>query len=254
MLSSHPAQPAQGSQAAQGGQAQDAPPRHSAGSLNNSAPPQPEPPQALARHINRPLRFHVWSSVGRFWTRAELDQERTDFFDTRVAEHKEIWQAIHTALAVLWTGGEGVDDDEGLATAQQILAAAEITVPSGDLVDGAYDSLGAFYALPEPIVSDPVNMMPEYLTEGDDQEEEREGADEEPIAELTKVINAEDRIAITARRSDGVIDDLVIVASRKDSVQVLALRFIEASQVSLLFDGAKFFISNSLQAPAIKVS
>lgn len=60
--------------------------------------------------------------------------------------------------------GEQEDEDGdraklALETAQSILLAAEITLPTGDLArGGCYDSLGNYYALPEHIVSDPVNL------------------------------------------------------------------------------------------------
>lgn len=60
----------------------------------------------------------------------------------------------------------GINEDSGgtnrqgeLDTAQGILNAAEITLPTGDLVDGAYDSLGNLYQLPPYVVSAPENMV-----------------------------------------------------------------------------------------------
>lgn len=47
---------------------------------------------------------------------------------------------------------------EARATAQTILDAADITLPTGDMAQGAYDPFGNFYALPAWIVSDPTNL------------------------------------------------------------------------------------------------
>ena len=51
-----------------------------------------------------------------------------------------------------------------LAAAQGIIDAAAITLPTGHLEQGAYDERGVLYRLPEPIVSDPTNVV------DDDQE------------------------------------------------------------------------------------
>lgn len=59
---------------------------------------------------------------------------------------------------------------EGLATAQSILFAAEISLPTGDLANGVYDSFGNYYQLPQWVVSDPDNMI--VKNEGDHQAEE----------------------------------------------------------------------------------
>ncbi|KAM4066991.1 ubiquitin-binding domain-containing protein [Hirsutella rhossiliensis] len=103
-------------------------------------------PGPLDQHINKPLRRHEWSSKDRRWTRHELDSERADFFDTRVLWHP--------------TAPDDSNDDDldGLATAQSILSAAEISLPTGDLANGVYDSLGNYYQLPGWVVSDPSNL------------------------------------------------------------------------------------------------
>lgn len=45
-----------------------------------------------------------------------------------------------------------------IATAQGILDAMGVTLPTGSLVDGCYDEVGNLYRLPEVVVSDPANM------------------------------------------------------------------------------------------------
>ena len=44
-------------------------------------------------------------------------------------------------------------------TAQSIIDAAGVTVPTGDLCQGVYDEQGVLYRLPRCIVSDPVNIV-----------------------------------------------------------------------------------------------
>jgi hypothetical protein len=146
-----------------------------------------------------------------------------------------------------------MDTDGGLATAQQILTAAEITVPSGDLADGAYDGFGAFYALPEHIVSDPVDIVATEAPKAADQAEGSGDTKEVPIVETKRVINPEDRITVKARRSDGVVKDLSITASKKDSIQFLGERFTEAAKVSQ-YKFCENILANCLQAPTTEAS
>lgn len=149
----------------------------------------------------------------------------------------EIWLVIRSALEVLWAGGDAQDEDGGLATAQQILGAGEVTIPSGNLVDGVYDALGAYYQLPAHIVSDPTNLVPspeetDDTTKHDEGEEEQ--TDEEEIlrrreAKGKGVISAKDLIHVTARLSDGGAPDLVIQHGRSDSVRLLVQRIMDGS-------------------------
>ncbi|CAK7201777.1 hypothetical protein SEUCBS139899_004492 [Sporothrix eucalyptigena] len=153
----------------------------------SSSHPPPITQEALSIHINKPIRRRRWTSRNRAWTRHSIDRERTDFFDTRVTGRAEIWQTLHAALEILWeadllrdttsgggtlattatsptfpaspTNGSGsAEIDEARATAQTILDAADITLPTGDMAQGAYDAFGNFYALPAWIVSDPTNL------------------------------------------------------------------------------------------------
>lgn len=59
---------------------------------------------------------------------------------------------------------------EARATAQSILDAADITLPTGDMAQGAYDAFGNFYAMPAWIVSDPTNLAsdPEHDSDLDE--------------------------------------------------------------------------------------
>ncbi|KAJ5789976.1 uncharacterized protein N7518_006987 [Penicillium psychrosexuale] len=106
----------------------------------------------LNEHYNEPVRNHVWYSKRRTWTRAQLDRERTEFFETRVTGRPEIWAAVSTVISLIRNGD--------LATAQGILDAAGITVPTGDLCEGCYDEQGVLYRVPQCVVSDPENIVP----------------------------------------------------------------------------------------------
>lgn len=63
----------------------------------------------------------------------------------------EIWTALAASLSFI--------RDSDPDTAQSIIDAAGVTVPTGDLCQGCYDEQGALYRLPQCIVSDPENMV-----------------------------------------------------------------------------------------------
>ncbi|KAK3938818.1 hypothetical protein QBC46DRAFT_409844 [Diplogelasinospora grovesii] len=232
--------------------------------------------QSLTQHINKPLRRHEWSSRNnRVWTAAALARERAEFFDTRVAERQEIWQAIRAALEVLWAAdaaaregrrararaqaqqedteeegpslGEEEDDPAiALATAQSILTAADITLPTGDLANGAYDALGNYYSIPEHVVSDPLNIARDSdgrdtgaladakadLTAGE------ETADENDLDEVERrreekgkaVVDVRDQIAVRLRLSDGS-RDVNIAVGKEENVRSIARRAVDEAQL-----------------------
>ncbi|KAJ5816013.1 hypothetical protein N7447_008246 [Penicillium robsamsonii] len=110
------------------------------------------PDLPLNEHYNQPVRNHVWRSKRQTWTRAQLDRERTEFFETRVTGRPEIWAAVSTVISLIRSGD--------LVTAQSIIDAAGITIPTGDLCEGCYDEQGVLYRVPQCVVSDPENMVP----------------------------------------------------------------------------------------------
>jgi hypothetical protein len=145
---------------------------------------------------------------------------------------------LKTALQVLWAGEEG--DEGGIATAQTILEAADVTLPTGDLANGAYDAFGALYSLPEWVVSDPINLA---VDDGDEVEEElvkdnSEVADEEEEATRRReekgkaVLAAADVISVKARLSDRGGEDVTVQVGKVDSVRLLTKRIFEESGVS----------------------
>lgn len=233
--------------------------------------------QPLDQHINKPLRRHEWMSRGRVWTPAALGRERTEFFDTRVTGRQEIWQALRAALELMWdadttarnsrvqqqmagsptesevgattTSGEH-DRAEALTTAQTILSAAEITLPTGDLVNGAYDKFGNFYAFPEHIVADPINIsLTEEgegggggafgdakgdLTAGEETAEE-DLADEDEAARRREekgkaVMDMRDQVPLRARLSEGD-RDVTLHVGRGESVRSVSRRIAEEALV-----------------------
>ncbi|KAK7740413.1 hypothetical protein SLS62_011130 [Diatrype stigma] len=243
-----------------------------------------QPP--LSQHIDKPLRRHRWASKRRAWTRTALDTERADFFDTRVTGRQEVWQVLRAALEVLWEadlrraarhddddgrtaltaipstgGGDGdVDgqevvldqqeqerEDESLATAQTILSAAEVTLPTGDLANGAYDALGNYYALPEWIVSDPANVAEDSgarsaagagngTDNANPNDDDNDLVDEDAALRRREekgkaVANVRNMVKVCARLSENG-RDVIVRASAEESVRSVARKVVEDSGVS----------------------
>ncbi|KAK0636513.1 hypothetical protein B0T17DRAFT_483551, partial [Bombardia bombarda] len=238
--------------------------------------------QSLAQHINRPLRRHEWTSRNRVWTRPALARERQEFFDTRVTGRQEIWQTLRAALEVLWAadadggarrgGGDGPSEEDptvALATAQSIITAADITLPTGDPAQGAYDALGNYYSLPEHVVSDPLNVARDGgstaaddnddndntrplgdakvdLTgeEEDETGEDRDEADDEEAERRREekgkaVMDIRDQITIRARLSDGS-RDVNVAVGKGETVRSIARHIGDEAQASQPF----FFTSH----------
>jgi hypothetical protein len=214
----------------------------------------------LSQHIDKPLRRHEWVSKDRAWTRADLDRQRTEFFDTRVTGRPEVWLVIRTALEVMWeadvrraAGLEPADDDDtdGLATAQGLLKAAEVTLPTGDLSNGAYDSLGNYYALPEWAVSDPANVAEDSGAQRDSIERDRKVEDDLTGEDTADEVDEDEALRRREEKGKAVVDiknlvkvrarlsenypDVAISLDADETVRSLARKIVEESGVSRLF-------------------
>lgn len=150
---------------------------------------------------------------------------------------------LKTALEVLWAGEDS--DEGGIATAQTILEAADITLPTGDMANGAYDVFGALYSLPEWVVSDPTNIVVEDDDDAEDglvkgvPEAPEDDEDDEEVSRRREekgkaVLAASDVIAVTARLSDRGGADVTVHVGKGDSVRLLTKRIFEESGVSAL--------------------
>ncbi|KAI1747425.1 hypothetical protein F4782DRAFT_543556 [Xylaria castorea] len=234
--------------------------------------------QPLSQHIDKPLRRHEWTSRDRAWTRPDLDLQRTEFFDTRVTGRSEVWQVIRTALEAMWesdirrtAGVEPVDDDgtDGLATAQELLKAAEVTLPTGDLSNGVYDSLGNYYALPEWIVSDPTNVAEDSRIRRESVD--RDGkADDDLTEDTTEEVDEDEALRRREEKGKAVVDiknlvkvrarlsenypDVVIGIDADESVRSLSRKIAEESglpstrQVRIAYMGKILKENMSLQS------
>jgi hypothetical protein len=168
-----------------------------------------------------------------------------------------------------------------LATAQSIVNAAGVTVPTGDLCEGCYDQQGVLYRLPQCIVSDPENMVvdegvdanadetvPAHGDAGHEDEEEDDDNDDDdddgmPDGKLAKddasgdelierdverrraekgKTSERDLIRVLARLSDRGGPDLVLSVGKGQTVGLLARRVHREAEVSLGYLGASFWI------------
>ncbi|KAI9674670.1 MAG: hypothetical protein M1817_001573 [Caeruleum heppii] len=167
---------------------------------------------------NKPLRRHGWMSR-QPWTRSQLDRERDAFFDTRVTGRPEIWNAIRMAC-------DTVEHD--LETAQTILDAAGVTLPTGDLANGAYDAQGNLYTLLEHCICDPTNLAdtPANPSPPDQDAASTSSTDEE--AEMRRAAKGKgvegDMLMVGARLSDRGGPDVNVTLGKQQAVKVLARR------------------------------
>lgn len=165
-------------------------------------------------------------SKGRTWNRSQLRKERYEFFETRVTGRREIWDAIRQAAECL--------READLLTAQGILEAAGVTLPTGRLEDGGYDEAGNLYKLPEAVLSDPTNVEE---TDGDEQTMIGEIKDEGKVVEgdeFSKEVMAEptrqdkgkaavekDAMKVKCRLSDRGGPDVIVVLGRSQPISAL---------------------------------
>lgn len=220
----------------------------------------------LSEHFNEPVRQHVWHSKHRIWTRAQLDRERREFFETRVTGRPEMWAALSTAISLIQA------DD--LATAQSIVDAAGITIPTGDLCEGCYDEQGVLYRLPQCIVSDPENMAESDTKSADedaDHDDDTEALSDAKLATddasgdelITEDIerrrdekgktSERDLIRVRARLSDRGDPDLVLAMGKRQSVGFLARKIHQEATVRVLIP-CLCFVSGSDRTTCLQLS
>ena len=79
----------------------------------------------------------------------------------------EVWGALRNAVELL--------KDGDLATAQGILDAAGVTLPTGNLTEGAFDEAGNLYRIPDVVLKDPENIVSDTLDERSRNRMSRDG-------------------------------------------------------------------------------
>lgn len=164
----------------------------------------------------------------------------------------EIWQTIHAALQVLWDAESKGAQADDLATAETILSAAEISLPTGNLANGVYDSLGNYYPLPEWVVCDPTNMaVEEHGFQGNGNGDSNgngssdgvmprglgtaadEGSDSDQVGEKGKaVVDVGEQTAVRVRLSENGRDYQILVHNT-DTVGTVTRQVVEVTKVSM---------------------
>lgn len=224
------------------------------------------------------------------WTLEDLAAERKDFFDTRVTGRVEVWQAIKTALEVLWdsdpnrppgtTAPTQEQQEEALLTAQSIMMAADITLPTGNLAQGVYDQLGNYYPLPEHVVCNPVNVInasdlppsedgdeidddegdmgsigdtkqPYVASSAEDDETDRAAQRRKEKGKEVEV--EEETITVRCRLSENARDVLVTVP-KKSPVRILARRIVEEAKVLMHSPPLRFLLRDLLCTDQLEFS
>ena len=197
-----------------------------------------------------------WSSTDRTWTHSQLERERADFFETRVTGRPEVWAALKNVSELLRQGE--------LATAQGILEAAGVTLPTGSLIEGSYDEAGNLYRLPAAVLLEPTNVLLDDTQPG--HERQANGLDTETITSVGYLKGAptgtqdvdndtkeeedaevaerrreekgkgseRDAVRVTCRLSDRGGPDVVVLLGKTQNVSVLARRVREEADVSCL--------------------
>ncbi|KAK6510425.1 hypothetical protein TWF506_009533 [Arthrobotrys conoides] len=113
--------------------------------------------QRLDVPLKRPKKWTYNTENGRAPpTISSLQRQRDDFWFTQVTGIPEVWSTIRSICEMLMTD----DSDEQLATAREMLSAAEITLPNGSFDGGAWDKSGNKYVVPIYIINNPINVRP----------------------------------------------------------------------------------------------
>ena len=120
-------------------------------------------------------------------------------------------------------------------TAQGILDASGVTLPTGDLINGAYDEVGNFYQLPEHVIMNPVNIVlgsQDDIAKGPDIQEDTDDEVERRREEKGKgVLKSGDYVRVKARLSDRGGPDIVIQLGKEQNIRTLVRRVQEEANV-----------------------
>lgn len=154
----------------------------------------------------------------------------------------EIWAALAAALSFM--------RESDITTAQSIIDAAGITVPTGDVCQGCYDEQGALYRLPQCIVSDPENLVQadraDDYSDVDDDDMSKFADDDASGDELISddpekrrdekgKTSERDLISVRARLSDRDGLDLVMSVEKNRSVGFIARKIRQEADVCSSF-------------------
>lgn len=94
-----------------------------------------------------PFDMIVWEAPAPMQA-SELQRRRDEFWETRTEGRRETWEVLKLVVSC-----------RDLSTAQAIIDDAGLRLPTGNLVDGAFDPSGIVYRLPPFVVSEPLNLV-----------------------------------------------------------------------------------------------
>ena len=119
--------------------------------------------------------------------------------------------------------------------AQGLLDACGVTVPTGDLVEGAYDERGHLYAMPGWVVGEPAVVVDDIDEEAAGDGVEDGGNGEERSRDKGKEVvgakEGEETVKVRCRLSDRGGPDMVVSVGKEESVRVLVRKLEEAVKV-----------------------
>ncbi|KAF2833030.1 hypothetical protein CC86DRAFT_365022 [Ophiobolus disseminans] len=156
-------------------------------------------------------------STNLTWTRARLEQERKDWWDTQVTGSPEVWGAIRLAAQSLQVGK--------IKDAQQWLETMECTCPTGCLWKGVYDSTGVMYKVPEWLIVEPEGLVREEELDhegaagaasgADGVQESDDDEDNEPLLVRARISRDGRDVTLKIRRREPVA--LIVEKLKKEA-------------------------------------
>ncbi|KAF3000137.1 hypothetical protein E8E13_005007 [Curvularia kusanoi] len=193
------------------------------------------PTTSKNRHRFRPLT----DPSSQAWTRARLEKERRDWWDTRVTGDTQIWRCLQAATEVLQAGD--------VATAQSLLDASGCTCPTGQLWSRVYDDRGNEYKVPEWLVLEPSGIV----------EDESISATEDKVDETAVMDGPElDGECIVRVRLSEASQDLRLAVRKRDTIASIREKLKEQAQLAddqrvvLVYNGHVYDDRDTLEANA----
>lgn len=173
------------------------------------------PTTAKSRHRIQPLT----DPSNQAWTRARLEQERRDWWDTRVTGDTQVWRCLQAATEAL-QGGD-------VATAQSLLDATGCTCPTGQLWNRTYDDRGNEYRVPEWLVIEPTGIV-------DDESEEATQTVEDKTDEImaSDTVESDTEFVVRVRLSESSHDSRITVR-RRETIALIREKLKAQAQVCI---------------------
>ncbi|KAH7559564.1 hypothetical protein BM1_04501 [Bipolaris maydis] len=167
------------------------------------------------------------------WTRARLEKERQDWWDTQVTGSPEIWGAIRLAAQHLQAGE--------LQEAQTMLDVTGCTCPTGLVWRGVFDATGVQYKVPEWVVVEPEGIVEE------DEAEEGAGVEVEEEDESDEEVDVRVRMSHDSK-------DVIVRVHKKESVARVVEKVKDAAKldpfvrIRLAYGGRVYHEHESLES------